>query len=114
MGEVVLDAGSNSGDLHVYAHCLRGRPGGVALAAINLSRTTPAQLNLPIGSQRYTLAADTLQSTSATLNGSKLALTRSGELPALKGAPSKAGMLALAPESITFLAIPAARNRACQ
>ena len=55
MGETVLDAGQNRGDLHVYAHCLRGRPGGVALVAINLSTTATAQLALPVPAERYTL-----------------------------------------------------------
>jgi hypothetical protein len=40
MGTTVLDAGvKNGAGLHVYAQCLRGTPGGVALLAINTDTT---------------------------------------------------------------------------
>ena len=39
MGTTVLDAGpSPSENLHLYAQCLRGKPGGVTLLAINADR----------------------------------------------------------------------------
>ena len=39
MGTTVLESGIPIQDgLHVYAHCLRGTPGGVALLAINNNR----------------------------------------------------------------------------
>ncbi len=42
MGSTVLESGVPIQEgLHVYAHCLRGAPGGVALLAINNSRTHP-------------------------------------------------------------------------
>ena len=38
MGSTVLDSGVPIQEgLHIYAHCLRGTPGGVALLAINNS-----------------------------------------------------------------------------
>lgn len=113
MGEVVLDAGANQPGLHVYAHCLRDHRGGVALVAINLSRTMQAGLSLPRPAERYTLTADALESASVKLNGRTLALTRTDELPALAGARVAEGALALAPASITFLAVPEASNPAC-
>jgi len=76
MGTTVLDTGPNSGDLHLYAHCLRGRPGGVALVAINLSRTATSQLDLPVAAKRYTLTSDVLESDTVKLNGQALALER--------------------------------------
>jgi hypothetical protein len=43
MGTTVLDAGASpSPDLHLYAHCLRNHPGGVALLAINADRAKHA------------------------------------------------------------------------
>ena len=113
MGETVLDAGPNHGDLHVYAHCLRDRPGGVALVAINLSRTAPARIAMPAAAQRYTLTADVLEGRSVKLNGRTLALTGAEQLPALSGAPTRRGALTLAPVSIDFLAVPQAGNPAC-
>jgi hypothetical protein len=113
MGEGVLDAGPIQPGFHVYSHCLRDRPGGVALVAINLSRTAQARLTLPLPAERYTLTADSLDSTSVKLNGRTLVLKQTNQLPALAGAHLAGGMLVLAPASITFLAIPQAGNPAC-
>jgi heparanase len=113
MGEVVLDAGPNRGDVHVYAHCLRGRPGGVAIVALNLSRSLPGRLDMPLSARRYTLEAP-LTSTTVRLNGRLLALTAGDELPPLAGLPTPAGALKLAPASITFLEVPQAENAGCR
>ena len=42
MGTTVLDPGPSpaSANLHLYAHCLRDQPGGVALLAINADKDT--------------------------------------------------------------------------
>ena len=46
MGTTVLDAGASPApSLHLYAHCLRGQPGGVALLAINTIRQHRTSLN---------------------------------------------------------------------
>jgi len=57
MGSTVLDAGPLESQLHLYAHCWRGHPGGVTLLAINLSRTETKSLELPNSADRYTLSA---------------------------------------------------------
>ena len=57
MGSTVLDAGPLESQLHLYAHCWRGHPGGVTLLAINLSRTETKSLELPSSADRYTLSA---------------------------------------------------------
>jgi hypothetical protein len=114
MGETVLDAGPLQPGLHVYAHCLRDRPGGVALVAINLDRSTPGALDLPTAAQRYTLSADQLQSGGVKLNGRPLALGADDQLPALVPARAGRGPVILAPASITFLALPDAGNPACR
>jgi hypothetical protein len=59
------DAGSPREGLHLYAQCLRGHPGRVALLAINNSRTDPSEITLLTASMRCTLSAPTLQSTPA-------------------------------------------------
>lgn len=114
MSETVLDAGPNSGSLHVYAHCLRDKPGGVGLVAINLDKAAPATLELTSAAQRYTLSADQLQSSTVKLNGRTLALAPGDKLPPLKPVQAKRGALSLAPTSITFLAVPNAKSKACK
>lgn len=114
MGEQVLDAGAGAPGVKLYAQCLRGRPGGVALLAINLSRIDPAQLNLKTPVERYTLSADKLESGEVKLNGRGLKLAAGDELPDLKPARKGAGVLTLAPATISFLAAPQAGNSACR
>jgi Glycosyl hydrolase family 79, N-terminal domain len=114
MGSVVLDSGVPiQTDLHVYAHCQRGTPGGVTLLVINTSRDTPRSLALPDASERYTLDAASLQDATVRLNGNALALSARADLPRIMGAPTMAGTLAFAPATITFLTTPAAGNNAC-
>ena len=112
MGTIVLDAGAHKG-MHLYAHCRRGARGGVALLAINTSRTEAATLRLPAASERYTLSADDLQSADVKLNGTELQLGPNDDLPALVGATSPPDMIELPPATITFLAIANAGNPAC-
>jgi hypothetical protein len=115
MGTTVLDAGSSpSPNLHLYAHCLRNHPGGVALLAINADRTAPQELEIPMKSLRYTLTAKDLLDTKVELNGSELKPEANGDLPQLSGKPQSSGHVAFAPASITFLAISNAGNASCR
>ncbi len=122
MGTTVLDSGKlDAGErvpdqpgLHVYAQCLRNHPGGVAVLAINASKTEPREFALPSAFNSYTLTADDLLSPTVKLNGTELKVTASGDLPPLEGVKHKRGDITLSPASITFLAIPEAKNRACE
>jgi heparanase 1 len=112
MGTVVLDSGIPLQEgLHVYAHSLRGIPGGVALLVLNTDKKAAQTLAIPLAAQRYTLSARQLQSPSVLLNGVKLKLTDSDSLPAMAGNAIPAGSISFAPETITFLAIPDAKNK---
>ena len=114
MGTTVLDPGpSPMPGLYLYVHCLRGKPGGVALLAINTDRTISQSLDVPVAASRYTVTADKLTDTSIRLNGRELRLGARDELPSLEGDPATPGRLDLAAASITFLAIPDAGNPAC-
>ena len=115
MGTTVLDAGlpSQSG-LHVYAHCLRGAPGGIALLVINPDRDASHALRLPGTSLRYRLDADRLTDQQIRLNGTALALTANDELPPMTGLPTAADELRFPPVSITFLAMAEAGNQSCR
>ncbi|HEY6489681.1 MAG: hypothetical protein WCC26_07910 [Terracidiphilus sp.] len=115
MGTTVLDPQSSSQPgLRLYAHCLRNHPGGVAVLAINADKTIAHDLSLHAKSTRYVLTSQDLMSPTVQLNGVELALTGSGDLPALNGATQAAGDIQLAPASITFLAVPGAHNAACR
>ncbi|GAC1425889.1 MAG: hypothetical protein NVSMB62_23190 [Acidobacteriaceae bacterium] len=115
MGSTVLDAGIPSQPgLHVYAHCLKDKPGGIALLVIQNDRSAPHSLELPLGSERYTLSARTLTDTQVLLTEAGLALGANDQLPALQPAPAAKGTLSFAPATVTFLAIPQAANQACR
>ncbi len=115
MGTSVLDPGIPIREgLHVYAHCLRGTPGGVALLVINNSRTQPTSITLPVGAERYTLAAPQLDARKVQLNGQDLRLGANDDLPVLQGRRIPSGPVELAPESITFLAMADAGNGSCR
>lgn len=66
MGSTVLDAGVGAGGVHVYAHCLAGRAGGVALLAINTDGSARA-IEVAGESERFALTARELGSKEAML-----------------------------------------------
>jgi heparanase 1 len=114
MGTTVLDPGlSTASNLHVYSHCLRGQPGGLALLAINADPSASQSLDLAVAAERYTLTASSLDATSMQLNGSELKLGEDDAIPTLTGISTGSGRLTLPPATITFLAIPKANNASC-
>ncbi|MGD0481623.1 MAG: hypothetical protein ABSA42_15725 [Terracidiphilus sp.] len=114
MGATVLDPGpSPSANLHLYAHCLRDQPGGVALLAINANKDSQQTLHLPLSAERYSLTAANLTDSAVDLNGKRLELGPGDTLPVLRGAAVHSGTVTLAPASITFLAFPKAGNAGC-
>jgi hypothetical protein len=115
MGTTVLDTGlSPAPSLHLYAHCLRGKPGGVALLAINVDKAGSHSIEIPIGAELYTLTAQDLLAKTVELNGSELKLGAGDALPQLKGTKTGAGTVKFAPASITFLAFSNADNDSCR
>lgn len=115
MGTTVLDTGfANRAGIHVYAHCLRDVPGGVAMLVLNTDRQKTRSLNLPVASNRYTLAAANLTDKTVSLNSTPLQLGANDALPAIDGSATSAGELPFEPGSITFLTVPSAKNQMCQ
>ena len=115
MGPTVLESGVPIREgLHLYAHCLRGTPGGVALLAINNSRTQPTSIVLPNGGDRYTMSAPDLEATQVQLNGEVRKQSAGDEFPALKPIHVLAGTIELQPASISFLAVLKADNPSCR
>ncbi len=115
MGTTVLNPGATKQpNLYVFAQCLRGKRGGVAILAINADREQTREISLPTSSIGYTLTAFDLMGTSVELNSSELKADADGALPPMCCAAQSAGTLELKPLSITFLAVPAAKNHACR
>jgi hypothetical protein len=114
MGTVVLDAGPSSPGVHLFAHCMPGKPGGVTLLAINANSTGTATVELAAPSERYTLSARALDEERVHLNGRELAVGTGNRLPALQGERAPGGRIELAPASITFIAVQGAGNAACK
>ena len=115
MGTTVLDPGpSPAPTLHLFAHCLRNNPGGVALLALNTSKTNSQTIQVPTASERYNLTARELTDRVVLLNGSELKLGPDDSLPDLHGKATHAGAVTFTPASITFLAFPNAHNASCQ
>ncbi|HEY1494626.1 MAG TPA: hypothetical protein VGF49_08780 [Candidatus Solibacter sp.] len=115
MGATVLEAGPVSeAGIHLYAHCLAGVPGGVALLALNTDRGVYKSIEVAAAAQRYTLTATDLAGSVVRLNGSELRLGSDDAFPRFTAVPAPAGQVTLAPASITFLAIPTANNQSCR
>jgi hypothetical protein len=86
----------------------------VALVALNTDTKDAKSLSIPVSGERYTLTATDLASDKVLLNGTALQAEKDGSLPAIQGKRIAAGALELAPESITFLTMPTARNASCK
>lgn len=112
MGTQVLDAGPNRPSLHLYAHCQRGKPGGVTLLAINLDKS-PMTVSLDGPMDLYALTAPELKSRTVLLNGKPLTLGPGDTIPATKPTRLKQNRVILAPTSVNFLTLPKAGNPAC-
>jgi Glycosyl hydrolase family 79, N-terminal domain len=114
MGATVLESGiSIQEGLHVYAHCLRRAPGGVVVLVINNDKTAARTLSVPLPGERYTLSSDNLQSPTVQLNGTEFRLGAGDALSNLTAVRTPAGTIQFNPATITFIAFPAAENKAC-
>ncbi len=115
MGATVLDArASVPPNLHVYAHCLPGRSGGVTLLVLNIDDKNAQSMAIAGASERYTLTALDLRGQKVSLNGAELALQENDALPSLLGMKTAAGQVSFPPASITFLSMAGAGNSSCK
>ena len=113
MGTRVLEAPtSQSGELHLYAHCLRDDTGGVGLAAVNIGEAE-VTINPGTGAQVWLLTAPEIDSQAMTVNGSAPGLSESGELTGLDAVDTD-GDFSIPGQSIAFFAAPNASNAACE
>jgi hypothetical protein len=115
MGNVVLDPGASADpSLRIYAHCASSPKGAVTILATNTDTTREQTIALPVAGERFTLTASDMTSTTVLLNGTELAAASDGSVPPIEGKRIEAGDLVLAPASITFVTLPAARNNNCR
>lgn len=113
MGTTVLaPPPSPAPDVRLYAHCLRGVPGGVGLLALNLSGDAHAIAISGAGSA-WIMTADALDGDTVKVNGRAPRLEDNGDLSGLDGADFSGGVN-LPGKAITFIASPAADNAACR
>jgi len=114
MGTTILDAGTNTPKLHLYAHCLRDHQGGIALVALNLDQANATTVNLNAAAEQYTLTSDSSLGDSDSLNGHRLMLPSLDRLPAIAPVKASKGTLVLPPASITFMPISKSDSAACR
>jgi len=100
--------------VRVYAQCMRGVSGGVALVAMNTDAKAKHSIAISTPSERYTLTSDALTSNAISLNGAVLHANANGSLPKLAGQHAEAGTIELDPVSIVFLSVPSANNEVCK
>lgn len=112
VGTQVLDAGAIKPGLHVYAHCLRGTPGGITVIAINL-KSSPANIRASRPAEVYALTSRELTSKTVLLNGKALAVDAEDALPAITPVKQDGRRVVLAGHSVNFIALPEARNPNC-
>ena len=115
MGTTVLKPESQASDsVRVYAQCMKGVPGGVAIVAMNTDAKSKHSIAIATPAEKYALTSDSLTSNAVSLNGAVLRANEDGSLPALNSEHVGAGTIELDPVSIVFLAVPAAKNAACR
>ncbi len=113
MGQTVLASPQSPGPaLRLYAHCLPARTGGVGLMALN---TGAAVQSLEVGGKAvaWIMRGAPIDTRSITINGRAPGLDGKGNLTGLAGAPVK-GNLNVPGQSIAFVAVPDAGNKACR
>ena len=112
MGTVVLTPpASPSPRLRLYAQCLRGVPGGVAILALNTGEEAQT-LRIAGKSQAWIMTGKPVDTGSITINGHSPALAPDGTLTGMESA-TMTGPVAVPPQSIAFVAVPQAANPAC-
>jgi heparanase len=113
MGTTVLAAPkSPSPALRLYAHCLAGKPGGVALMALNTGEA-PQRLGLGGKGLAWTMTGQPVDTRDVLINGKAPGLDASGQLTGLGGA-SVAGQVSVPGQAIAFYVVPGANNPVCQ
>lgn len=112
MGTTVLASPlSPSSDVRIYAHCLKGKRGGVGLVAMNIGNM-PQSLGVGEKASSWLMTATPLDAGTVTVNGNIPAVDSRGNLMGLE-ATAVTGNLSLPAHSIAFVAASQANNPSC-
>lgn len=113
MGQTVLASPkSPSPALRLYAHCHAGKPGGVAVMALNTGEAAQ-RINLGGTGLGWTMTATPLDTRKVLVNGHQPALHADLKFTGLEGA-TISGTTTIPGQSVAFFAIPGAANPACR
>jgi hypothetical protein len=113
MGTTVLASPrSPSPALRLYAQCLVGKPGGVAVMALNTGEAAQT-INLGGKALGWTMTGQPIDTRAVLINGKAPALTPDLKLTGLQGTPIS-GKAALPGHAIAFYAVSGAANPACR
>jgi heparanase 1 len=113
MGENVLTSPpSPSAELRIYAHCLKDKSGGVALAAVNLG-AAPQSFATGPKAQAWHLTAPELTAETVMVNGRTPEAAPDGSLSGLDPVYA-VDKVTIGGRSIAFVAVPDAGNPACR
>lgn len=107
MGPTVhgLEQPVSTEDFAVYAHCTPdgAQEKGMAYAVVNSSETATRTVSTPSGKASvYQLTSDSLDSTSASLNGTVLEVPADGTLPKMSGRAAD-GAIEIPPATVAFV-----------
>lgn len=113
MGQTVLASPkSPSPAMRLYAHCLAGKAGGVAVMALNTGEAAQ-RINLGGKGLGWTMTGTPLDTRSVLVNGHQPALEADLKFTGLEGA-AISGTTTIPGQSVAFFAIPGAANPACR
>jgi hypothetical protein len=113
MGPVVLAAPkSPAADVRIFAHCMRGGSGGVALVALNLGDKLQS-LNPGKGAMAYVLSAKKLDDKMVAINGAMPSVGADGTISGMSPR-AVMGALAIPAQSIAYVSVAGAHNPACK
>ncbi|MCC6942403.1 MAG: hypothetical protein IT551_12455 [Novosphingobium sp.] len=113
MGQTVLASPkSPSPAMRLYAHCLAGKPGGVAVMALNTGEAAQ-RINLGGKALGWTMTGTPLDTRNVLVNGRQPALGTDLNFAGLEGAAIN-GKTTIPGQSVAFFAIAGAANPACR
>lgn len=112
MGTRVLESPpSPSTELRLYAHCLKGSAGGVAVAAVNYGDSAQAMPRMK-GADAWVMTAQPLDSETVHINGHRPTMGVDGKVSGANSVSAAADHTVPA-QSVVFYAIRSAGNPAC-
>lgn len=106
MGTTVYDCSNqNTNHTHIYCHSRKDDKPGFSYLIINNSPTETVYIKTPKETEFYTLDAQNIRSSVIQLNGKKLEISDTQQIPNLSPIKLNPGIIGLAPLSCSFIVI---------